>query len=268
MLYFDMLTFTHTYLLNLAYRHLHHQNLPLKKVELILGNIIPDFITHLGRSEFQAKAHNINSFISLTTRGLFEWGAIFHILCDNYSTLGRITFDGDYQHHPKNGFIEVLAKNVTFNIPLRIPRRRILQCAFDIFILRHHRSLLIEMLQSAESFLQKNFDTILTQVSVIYKIEFNKLKVGFDRFTRIYGTEFIHKSALETYRLFPLIRSLLNLSTLTDPEVILAEINKHPELMKLVEQNMDLIKNIWSELLTETVQEVLKYPGMIAGFGR
>jgi len=32
--------------------------------------------------------------------------------------------------------------------------------------------------------------------------------------------------------------------------------------MELIELNMDLIKNDWHELLEDTVQQVMKYPGM------
>jgi len=166
-----MLTFTHTYLLNLAYQKHHRRIIPTEKGELILGNVIPDFVTHLGRTQFQAVAHNLSFLNSLDHLGTLEWGAIFHILCDNYSTLGRITFNGNYHDFPKDGFIEKLSKQIVINIPLQIPKRRILQCALDIFVLRGQRELLIKMLKAAEAFLRANFSEVTYRIATIYGIE-------------------------------------------------------------------------------------------------
>ncbi len=261
-----MLTFTHTYLLDLAYQRYHQHNIPPEKVELILGNVIPDFVTHLGREQFQAIAHNLDFFTSLTHRGFLEWGAIFHILCDNYSTLGRIIFEGNYHDFPKNGFIEKLSRQVEINIALRIPNRRILQCAFDIFVIRENKELLVTMLKAAAFFLDVNFSEITHRVSLIYNIDPQQLKVGLNRFLNIYGTNFIEQSASEEYRLFPLSRSLLNLGSLANPELILEGVRNHPELMELVQMNMDLIENNWRELLEDTVKDVIMYPGMKKAF--
>ena len=60
----------------------------------------------------------------------------------------------------------------------------------------------------------------------------------------------------------------LNLDSLTDPQLILKEINNHWELMDLVESNMDIIISSWHDLLDLTVKEVLKYPGIIETFTR
>jgi|GEM_PF-2502690 len=257
-----MLTFTHTYLLNLAFQKLHRKNIPLETGELILGNVIPDFISHLGRSQFQALAHNLSFYNSTELSGALEWGAIFHILCDNYSTLGQATFQGNYHNIPKNGFIEQLSQKVIINLAIKIPRRRILQCAFDILVIRDNRELLIKMLKAAESFLHDKFSEVTHRVSTIYRIDPNQLTIGLNRFSRIYGNEFVEQAASEEYRLFPLARSLLNLDSLTNPQSIMEGVRNHPELMELVESNMDLIKNDWQELLKDTVREVLKYPGL------
>lgn len=257
-----MLTFTHSYLLNLAYHEVHRKNIPLDKGELILGNVIPDFVTHLGRTQFQALAHNLSFYNSLERLRSLEWGAIFHILCDNYSTLGQTTFQGNYHHLPKNGFIEQLSQKVVINVALKIPRRRILQCAFDILVIRENKELLIKMLKAAEVFLQNHFDGITHRVSTIYGIDQKQLTIGLNRFSRIYGKDFVEQAALEEYRLFPLARSLLNLDSLTNPRLIMEGVRKHPELMELIELNMDLIRKDWHELLEDMVQEVLKYPGM------
>ena len=257
-----MLTFTHTYLINLAYKKLHNSNIPLDNCEIILGNVIPDFVTHIGRTKYQATAHNLTVFTSLPRRTPFELGAMFHILCDNYTTLGRITFEGIYSDFPKNGFIEKLSKNVIINIPLKLPKRRILQCGFDILVIRDQKELLIDLLKSAEYFLQDNLNNILKRVSLIYNINQQQLKVGLCRFSQIYGANFIEQAALEKYRLFPLIRSLLNLDSLTNPQIIYQEIDRHPELIELVELNMGIIKHNWHELLEQTVREVLKFQGM------
>jgi hypothetical protein len=257
-----MLTFTHTYLLNLAYKKIHQKNILLNKGELILGNVSPDFVTHLGRKQFQATAHNLDTFTLRTRRTPFDWGAIFHILCDNYSTLGRLTFDGSYQDFPKDGFIEKLAQKVIINLPLKIPKRRILQCAFDILVIQKERNMLIKMLQSANTYLQENIAEVLRHVSSIYDIEQDQVKVGLNRFSQVYGEDFIEKAASERYRLFPLIRSRLNLNSLTDPQIILKKVDHHPELMDLIELNLGIIKSDWHELLEDTVQNVLKYPGL------
>lgn len=257
-----MLTFTHTYLLNLAYQKLNRKVVPDSEGELILGNVLPDFITHLGRTQFQAMAHNLAFFTRLNHPDSLEWAAIFHILCDNFSTLGRITFEGNYHKLLKNGFIEKLAQQVVINITLQIPKRRILQCAFDIFVIRENRQLLISLLKTAEDFLQANFSDIIQRMSAIFGLESNQLVIGLQRFSKIYGNNFVELAASEEYRLFPLVRSLLHLDTLTNPRQILAGIQNHPELMELVELNMELIKNNWHELLEDTVAEVMKYPGI------
>lgn len=257
-----MLTFTHTYLLNLAYQKMNQANISKNKGELILGNVIPDFITHLGRAQFQALAHHLAFFDALDRAGALEWGAIFHILCDNYSTLGKISFEGNYHDSPREGFIEQLSRKVIINMPLPIPKRRILQCSFDIFVIREQKDLLIDMLKAAERFLRDNFDDVIHRTATIYGIEPNQLIIGLNRFTRIYGQEFIELAALEEYRLFPLARSLLNLDSLTNPQIILEGVRNHPELMELIELNMDLIKNNWQQLLENTTQEVMKYPGI------
>ncbi len=257
-----MLTFTHTYLISRAYQKINHEIIPKHKGELILGNVLPDFVTHLGRAKFQAIAHNLSFFTHLNHGDALRWGAIFHILCDNYSTLGRTAFEGNYHHLAKNGFIEKLAKQVVMNFPLQIPKRRILQCAFDIVLIRENIELLINLLKTAADFLQSNFSNIIERMATIYGIEKNRLAIGLQRFSQLYGDDFIEQAASEAYRLFPLIRSLLNLDTLTNPQRILTEIQNHPELMELIELNMKLIKDCWSELLEETVDEVMKYIGI------
>ena len=261
-----MLTFTHTYLLNLATQKLNQREMPFNQAELILGNVVPDFITHLGRERFQAIAHDMNQFYQLPQKSMLEWGAIFHILCDNYSTLGRITFDGNYHDVPKNGFIEQLSRAVRLKLPLSIPKRRILQIVLDIRILRDYRAQLIVMLRSAASFLQQNFLEIVNKIATIYALDPEQLKIGLNRFLEIYGKNFIEQSASEEYRLFALARSLLNLHSLTDPRIILEGIKRHPELMELVELNMCLLGEDWHGLLENLVQAVLEFPGMKAVF--
>ncbi len=257
-----MLTFTHTYLLNLAYQKINREVIPNNKGELVFGNVLPDFVTHLGRTKFQGIAHSLSFFTQLIQKDALEWGATFHILCDNYSTLGRTTFEGNYHSFSKNGFLEKLANQAVIKIPLQIPKRRILQCAFDIIVIREKRELLISQLKAAEHFLQSNFSGIIERSSIIYGLEKNQLIIGLQRFSKIYGKDFIKQAASEEYRLFPLIRSLLNLDSLTNPHQILAEIRNHPELMELIELNMELIKNCWRDLLEETLHEVMKYPGI------
>jgi hypothetical protein len=257
-----MLTFTHTYLLNLAYQKLNRKVIPENEGELILGNVLPDFITHLGRTKFQAMAHDLAFFNRLNHLNSLEWGAIFHILCDNFSTLGKITFEGSYDRIPKNGFIEKLAQQIVINITLHIPKRRVLQCAFDIFVIRENRQSLISLLKIAEDFLQANFSDVIQRLSTIFGLESNRLIIGLQRFSKIYGKGFVEQAASEQHRLFPLVRSLLNLDTLTNPHLILAGIQNHPELMELVELNMELIKNNWHELLEDTMGEVMKYSGL------
>jgi len=257
-----MLTFTHTYLLNLAHQQLSKKNLPSHKCELVLGNVIPDFVTHLGREKYQAIAHHLEAYDKLPHRKSLEWGAIFHILCDNYTTLGRLDFEGNYQNFPRSGFIETLSQNVQINIPLQIPKRRVLQCAFDILVLRDQRELLIELLTSAEAYLQENFLTILKRIAAIYQINQHQLEVGFNRFSQIYNSDVISQTATENYRLFPLIRNLLDLDSLTDPKLILQQIENHGELMEIIQINMKIVENNWRELLKDTVANILTYPGM------
>lgn len=259
-----MLTFTHTHLLSLAYHRLHFRELQPIDAELILGNVIPDFITHLGRERFQAMAHDLNRLTPSHQKSMMEWGAIFHILCDNYSTLGRITFTGNYHDLPKNGFIEELSRAVKINLSLQIPKRRILQIVLDIQVLRAHRSRLIAMLRSAAVFLEDNFLEIANRIAAIYDLDPHQLKIGLNRFLEIYGRNFIEQSASEEYRLFALARSLLNLHSLTDPQIILNGVRSHPELMELVEINKDLIDENWQELLENLVDEVLEFPGITA----
>lgn len=257
-----MLTFTHTYLLNLAFQKINQADISENRGELILGNVIPDFVTHLGRSQFQALAHHLAYFRTLDQAGDLEWGAIFHILCDNYSTLGKISFEGSYHDFPRDGFIEKLSRKVIINIPLQIPKRRILQCSLDILVIREQKELLVNMLKAAELSLRNNFNDVTHRIAKIYGIESNQLVTGLNRFSRIYGNEFVELAASEEYRLFPLTRSLLNLDSLTNPQIILEGVRKHPELMEVIELNMELIRDNWHDLLEDTVQEVMKYPGI------
>lgn len=257
-----MLTFTHTYVLNLAYKNIHQRNIQPDRSELILGNVIPDFVTHLDRTPFQALAHDLSFLTASTEPGSLEWGAIFHVLCDNYSTLGSITFDGNYHDFPRNGFIEELSRQVVINIPLIVPRRRILQCALDILVLREEKELLIQMLKAAHSFLNKHFLAITRRVASIYHIDPNRLKIGLNRFLAVYGVGFLEQSASEEYRLFALARSMLNLGSLTDPQIIMQGVRDHPELKEVVDVNMKLIQDNWINLLEDTVREVMKYPGL------
>lgn len=261
-----MLTYTHTYLVDLAVQKLQHRTAMPMPAELILGNVIPDFITHLGRERFQAMAHDLDRLVAIHPKSMLEWGAIFHILCDNYSTLGKIAFEGAYHRVPKNGFIERLSQRVTLNLSLEIPRRRILQIILDIEVIRANRSRLIAMLRSAASFLKENFSAITHRIAGIYQLDPKQLQIGLQRFLEIYGDNFIEQSALEEYRLFALARSLLDLPSLTDPKIILEGIRLHPELMELVESNMGLISNNWQAILDDMVLEVLEFPGMSAVF--
>ena len=260
-----MLTFTHTYLILLAHRKTSSHSATIPDAELILGNVVPDFVTHLGRDKFQAIAHNLSLFAELKNKRKLDWGALFHILCDNYTTLKRLTFNGNYHQYPRNGFIESLSKDFDTSYLKKIPKRRILQCAFDVLVIREERDVLVEMLTSAELFLRSHFDEILHHVASVYEMEKDHLRVGIQRFSHVYGPDFIQKSSRSTYRLFPLIRSMLNLSSLTDPDIIFKEIDAHPELMNLVEQHLKLIQSNWHELLEETVTEVLAFPDFPAG---
>lgn len=261
-----MLTYTHTYLVDRAFQKLHDHAIPLIPAELILGNVIPDFITHLGRERFQAMAHDLDRLTAIHPKSMLEWGAMFHILADNYSTLGQITFEGDYHRVPKHGFIERLSKKVMLNVSLEIPRRRILQIILDIQVIRTNRARLIAMLQSAAALLEENFSAITHRIAEIYQLDPQQLQIGLHRFLEIYGDNFIERSASEEYRLFALARSLLNLPSLTDPEIILDGIRTHPELMESVESNMGLINENWQTILDDMVLEVLKFPGMSSVF--
>ncbi len=255
-----MLTFTHTYLILMAHRKMNSRDAPIPNPELILGNVVPDFVTHLGRDKFQAIAHNLSLFAGLKHKRKLDWGALFHILCDNYTTLKRLTFDGNYHQYSRNGFIESLSKDVDVSYLKKIPKRRILQCAFDVLVIRKERDVLVEMLTSAELFLRSHFDEILHHVASVYEMDKDYLRIGIQRFSHVYGPDFIQKSSMPAYRLFPLIRSMLNLPSLTDPDFIFNKIDAHPELMKLVEQHLMLIQHNWHELLEETVTQVLKFP--------
>ena len=194
-----MLTFTHSYLLDLAYRRLNRKVVPANEGELILGNVLPDFITHPGRTHFQAIANNLAFFTHKTNPSSLEWGAIFHILCDNFSTLGKITFDGNYDRIPKNGFIEKLGRQVVINITLQIPKRRILQCTFDILVIHEKKQLLVSLLKAAESFLKANFSNILERMSRIYGLETDQLAIGLQRFSKIYSKDFVEQAASDGY---------------------------------------------------------------------
>lgn len=257
-----MLTFTHSQLLHLTGAMASDKLDWSSRIELVLGNVVPDFITHLGRSKYQALAHDLSIFKSHTNIGLLGWGALFHILCDNYSTLGTITFDGDYRGQPKNGFIEKLAQQVTIDMPLHVPRRRILQCALDILVLRNYRERLVAMLETAATYLSDHFTEIAAQVGFLYYLDPQQLAPGLNRFCLLYGPNFIEQAAREAYRLFPLVRSLLHLPSLTPPAIIQEKIDQHPELMALVTSNMSLIQDHWQDRLQETVAAVKKYPGM------
>lgn len=257
-----MLTFTHTYLLNLAFEKNCQQDATMDKAELILGNVIPDFITHLGKDKYQKIAHDLAYLQRIPDKSPLEWGAIFHILCDNYSTLGRITFVGRYHDFQRNGFIEKLSKDIKITIPLRVPKRRVLQCALDILILRDKKDLLIRLLKSAEKYLRSNDRKILCRIAAIYDIDVSQLEVGICRFRTIYGKKFIHQAASEEYRLFPLVRSLLNLDTLSEPDLILQKIHEHPELMELVTENLERIQESWKDELYALVWKVLHYDGI------
>jgi hypothetical protein len=257
-----MLTFTHSLLLHLAGATISPKLNWSNKVELVLGNVVPDFITHLGRSKYQALAHDPGVFKSHTNIGWLGWGALFHILCDNYSTLGTITFEGDYRSQPKNGFIERLAQQVSVNIPLQVPRRRILQCALDILVLRSYKADLVVMLETAANYLSSHFAEIAAQVAYLYYLDPQQLTPGLHRFCQLYGSSFIQEAAREEYRLFPLVRSLLHLSSLTPPPVILEKIHQHPELMALVTSNMHLIQDCWQDWLNATLVAVREFPGL------
>ncbi|MDZ7319588.1 MAG: hypothetical protein ONB11_10560, partial [candidate division KSB1 bacterium] len=145
---------------------------------------------------------------------------------------------------------------------LPVPRRRILQCALDILVLRAYREQLVPLLETAAEYLHDHFAEIAAQVGFIYYIDPQQLTPGLDRFCQLYGSNFIEQAAQEEYRLFPLVRSLLHLSTLTPPAIIRAEIDRHPELMLLVTSNMRLIEDHWLDWLQETVTAAKKYPGL------
>ena len=114
--------------------------------------------------------------------------------------------------------------------------------------------------------MKENFLEIAKGIAAIYELDPEQLKIGLNRFLEIYGKNFIEQSATEEYRLFALARSLLNLHSLTDPHIILDCVRNHPELMELVESNMDLINENWQELLENMVEEVLEFPGMSSVF--
>lgn len=252
----------HTYLLNSAFEKFNEYQASLPHAELILGNVIPDFITHLGKQKYQKIAHDLQYLNDIPQKSLLEWGAIFHILCDNYSTLGRITFDGNYHDFGRDGFIEQLSQKVKMTFPLEVPKRRVLQCALDILVLREKKDVLIHLLESAEDYLNRNSRKIIGKISSIYAIDPGQLQIGICRFREIYGKEFIHQAATEEYRLFPLVRSLLKLETLTEPRLILVKIREHPELMDLVNANMELIREDWKTMLNNLIDEVMKYNGI------
>jgi len=263
---FFMLTFTHTYALALAFSKQCSTPGTDPSPELILGNVIPDFITHLGREEYQKLAHDLTLLHSSSSITSLEWGMIFHILCDNYSTLGRIAFEGDYHEFRKEGFIEKMAHAVHMTIPLRVPARRVLQCALDLLVLKEEKESLIRFLASAAHFLAEHEDDIIERIAGLYGISVTRLEVGMRRFLKIYGREFIYHAASDEYRLFPLVRSLLNLDTLSEPEHLLKEIRKHPELMELIDANMGIIEHDWRRLLEEMVDETLKFSGLARAF--
>ncbi|MFZ5515690.1 MAG: hypothetical protein ACOY90_03570 [Candidatus Zhuqueibacterota bacterium] len=263
LLSYRMLTFTHTYALLQAFEKQCRREGTYPSPELVLGNVIPDFITHLGREEYQKLAHDLTLLHPSAAWTGLEWGMIFHILCDNYSTLGRISFEGDYHEFRKDGFIEQRANAVQMTVPLHVPGRRVLQCALDILVLQEEKDTLIRSLAGAANCLTEHGDAIVARIADLYGISASRLEVGMRRFLKIYGREFIHQAASQEYRLFPLVRSLLDLDTLSEPGHLLSEIRKHPELMELIDVNMGIIKQDWRRLLEEMVEATFTFPGMM-----
>lgn len=257
-----MLTFTHTYLLNRACQQVWGKNLDHSNNALILGNLIPDFITHLGRDDYQALAHNLTPLLSGPEKSALAWGAIFHIFCDNFSTLGRIDFDGRYHDLPRAGFIETRAHQVQLSLDLNVPRRRILQCVLDVLVLRAARPLLVDVLVDAAIYLQQHIKDVSDQVEAIYQIHHPLLASSLLRFSQVYGPEFIENAATEEFRIFPLVRSLLNLNSMTAPETIWEKIQQQPELQHLIEINLPLLHHDWMQILDQTVTAVLTFPGL------
>jgi hypothetical protein len=253
-----VLTFTHTYLLDLAFRMIHGRGLGEEQAEIILGDVIPDFVTHLGREEYQRIAHDLHRYESMEGVGLLEQGALYHVLIDNVTTLGCATYEGSYPLE-RCGFVERLALQVVTDLPPEVPRRRFLQAAMDILVLNDCRDRLWRQIVWANEYLAANYESVLEECSHMYGISPQQLEIGIGRFLRIFSKEGIRITGLQEYRLYPIARTVAGLKYSSEPEVILAAIRARPEIMEAVQSNMELIESCWQELLWDTCERVLEH---------
>ncbi len=263
-----MLLFTHTYLLQLAMR----QFLPNKPVEeyaeLVVGNVIPDFITFLGKHQHQALAHDFHRYERLADWRPVTLGAYFHIISDNLSTLGVPRFEGDYYDQPLNGFIEQRARLVQQSGSIQVPPRRFLQCALDMLILRHYRQPLMEMVKYGVLFFNQHRNDIVRHFAMLYELDASKLNTALERFNVVYGESYLDRAATEMHRLFPLARAYYHLPLNTPPQEVADRIHNNPELLQQVEQNMHLIDKDWEEVLIETANRAIHTPYILKNLHR
>jgi hypothetical protein len=240
--------------------------------ELVLGNALPDLATY--NPQYQPVAHNHKALLAIENPSDLAIGASVHVMADNYTSLNRVTFNGEYEDVPANGFVIRSAKifgeryrnELEAVSKYKIALRRFIQCALEYLIREDYFEYLSTNLHLAERYLSENQLQISEKFKRIYPtIPENELERGLKRYRFVYGNGGIGLSRNWKSRLFPMARAIIryersdgkNVGQFIDPEERLAVLEEHPEVTDLVIAAAEMLGDHWEERLTQTAKAIL-----------
>ena len=270
-----MQSYAHTFVLNEYVQLTQGRTLNGNDAELILGNLIPDLATY--QSKYQPISHDHQTIMNRQDHSPFVTGALIHILADNLTDLGVLTYSGNYHDLPRLGFTEKVSQQIFLEFPLakhfadtfRVSIRHFVYAALEYLIRENENDFYRHLLTSSRNYIDRSGTNVYDQfVSLYPAIPQFDLEKGFERLKFVYGEGGPAVSQNKRYRLFPIARQVMRHElrkkditlayNFMAPADIIKNLDEHPEIEILLNEVMDFMRPDWITHLKNTAGELTK----------
>ena len=264
-----MFSFTHTYILMKVYKTDSKDPNSIPS-EILLGNILPDVIADfesrkgIDSSGLHLQIHDrirSSEQIEYDLESGLELGFAIHVMSDNYSRVGS------YWRSNKNngvGFLKKLESLVELGElserlgdRINVFRRRVLQSALDILVLRNSYDDILYSISKATGFLEVNKKEIVEKISLMTGISKDDIKDKIQKFLFKYSSN-IKFQSLEPIRAYAAIRIIEDMGDINGTQKFLDQVKNH-YAFGIVIENLKLLK-LWNSYLKKTAVNILTSP--------
>lgn len=271
-----MQSYAHTFVLNEITKRRFHRELTAADAEWVIGNIIPDLATY--NPGYQPVAHDVTALVERQNGMCFAQGALWHVLTDNHTSLGKMTYEGEYRDQPRLGYFDQCAYQFAAQNPVemaffreyRVSPRKFIHSALE-FLVRQQSDRWRQLLIDAERHLTRHESYFMEQFFRLYPtIPESDLRVGLKRFHQVYRAGGPGVADDWRYRLFPIARPILKQRLLDndrlfqgsfmDPEAIRQVVDDNPIIEKTTRLALRFLQESWQDQLIQTALVVNNSP--------